>query len=231
MRTRSALPCLSRGLRARGVVMVEAAFTVAVVLLVTLGAIVLTTMVNAKATLDVGVGRGLRMGATRGNIERSLSNVIPDIDVWQRTGTDAPPSTLKPFLFSADSTLDHYDSWAEDRFKRKFRELPREWIYTMVYVNESLRQSLGGSLRYPCDATERSNLSCLDCRFIDPLLRPPDGVSSSSDLRLNPLRMECSYTPLAASFAPVLSLVEFLSGNSVPNPFVVRTSQAISAYN
>lgn len=228
---------LRKGPGERAVVIIEAIFEVVLVLIAVWSVLLFTFVLASKVTLELGVSRALRAGVTRGNIDRAATVTIPDINTWHATArgsssssSPTPPQDLLSFLKSAQGDLAHYDSWANERFKRSFAALPVEWLYTLVYINESVRSSLGSLVQYPCDATVSGPYGCLDCRFTDPLLRAAAEVSSNTILERNPLRVECAIRPPMALTAPLASFVSSLSRRPGFPSFVIRTQQLIDAY-
>ncbi|MBN8550902.1 MAG: pilus assembly protein [Deltaproteobacteria bacterium] len=215
----------ARVLDQRAATLIETAIILPLFLFFILFVIWLGISFHEKATLSTSLGGGLRAAATRSDffLMNSSTGILPAVQAWSG---GSPDPALKPVLAHnapgpSDWGEEFYDS--VDGTSKVFGglplgSLPKPYIFALIYVHESLRQSLGGSVRYPCDPYSSTDpAGCVGCRF----LNPEDGsldpyVDGSGNLLPPPtdrLGLQCDYRPANFIIGPLTRILGQITGN------------------
>ena len=202
---------------------------------------------NERGALVSAVTLGIRSGITRGNPVLSGENpntgagaLLPSLSTidWTDEATQrllaAGPATLV-----ADAPL-FYQTWTETVFPGStFETLPREYIYSLVYTLNHLRDSLGSRVRFPClpDGEEvgsgptTQGPGCVACRFVNPsATSQADAYNAFTDCAtpancsapVNRFGIQCLYQPDNLVLDPIFQLTSLLTGERGRSRFVLR---------
>ena len=210
--------------------MVEAAFGIVVVLALCFALLVGTLLIRAKLELNTAVDRGVRLGFTRGSLERSAADLIPALDDWRAGSADIVPPALLPLITTETNAVprgvQHLNSWSVPNFGRPVNRLPREWLFALIYAQQHFRNALGASVKFPCEADPNTGYGCLDCHLSLP---PEVVVGAVGELSPTPVILECAFVPFDFLIRPLLNLLAIYSGPG-GNPIRLRSSQAVFGY-
>ena len=195
--------------------MVELAIVLPFLLFGILFFIWLGIMMHAKSSLDSAVTRALRLAVTRGAEEISGVDTIPRIHGWLAVPQTYGDSDVEPLLaYNLDPStnwLSWYDDRASEVFGGGFQSLPPEYVYAVVYVNESMKQSIGSSIKYPCDPASLENGSgCLGCWFLHPESLAP-GEPYMDTVPRRRLGLECRFQPSSGVLKPLVAMLSLIS--------------------
>lgn len=235
------------GPQERGGYLVEFALGLPVVLLLIFIVIWISVILHARSTLTVVLGQALRLAATRGDSSLVGTDIIPDIQAW--TGDPAqvaPPASLNQFLASPDleatTYWDYYNTVSLDPVfggvagtsgSVRLNETQPEYIYALVYFNQSLRQSIGPTVRFPCDPTLADGSGCVSCVFLNPnslfsnAVGPQDPWDTAVDgpIPRRRLGMECQYRPSSVFLDPVVKLLRIIAGPAAISPIIITRTK------
>lgn len=199
-----------------GAILLETVFMFPIVLVSLLMMIWAALTVHAQISLSSAMINGLRLAATRGVVERAGSLLIPDLEDFV-VGTET--EAIKGLLMSDpegdwEEAKAIYDGWAQENFSLDFNKLPLEWIQAVIYVQESMRISVGRSVKYPCDpnAAGSAGVDCLLCQIVSGQSLDPGVDPESSDS--GRIALACSYQPNNAVLDFFLKIMSTLTGNA-----------------
>ena len=211
----------------RGATMLEIALTLPFFLVGIFLFIWIGVVIHGKSSLDAAVTKSLRLAATRGVDELLGVSIIDDVQDWLSSGSTNPGPRLQGLLATEDwgQAGPYYDELVSEVFSgRNLIDLPPEYIYALVYVNESMKQSVGPSLRMPCDpANLADGGGCMACSFLDPDSYRSAFDSGSPTSKPPPRRtmgLECRYQPAHFLLRPLVSLLAMIGG-STATPLIV----------
>jgi len=223
--------------RQTGGVMLETALVLPLFLIGVLTFIWLTYSINLRSSLTSSISRALRLAVTRGNEEIVGSRLIEDIDDW--LDGQNPTPRLEAMLASHDigwqNAEVHYNNnttWPV--FHRSLRQMPPVYTYVLVYLNEGMRQSVGSSLRFPCDPhAGQAGTGCMSCTFLNPdnmkKDQPYQGLSGSNEPPLQSLGLECEVQPHNFILSPIFSLLRYVLGAATAPDFTIQQRSFIRA--
>ena len=221
----------------RGAALVELALTLPIFLAGLLFFIWLGISFNATNSLKSAVPRAIRLAATRGPDDLLGTRIIGDVHAWRADQND---EGRMPTLLSLPSehwgtALKRYDESVAAVFGSSWtlRDLPPEYTYALIYVNEAMRQSVGATLRFPCDADDPvDGAGCLECEFLNPdSLKPASQMLKDGDspYDIDPPRrsigLECRYQPQTAVVTPLVRLLSLLAGKTMASTIVFSHKQ------
>ena len=197
-------------------------------------------VMNAKSALTASVSRAPRIAITRADSKLLGGHMIQPIENWHdHTETQAERERVyKLLMYPPENPATNW-FWtdAEHRYNTEavkvfnpaggLRGMPPEYIYTLVYLNEYMRQSVGGSVRYPCEPDAPDAAGCFSCTF----LNPDDWGTVPGSYNKTPptdrIGVECRYQPGHYLIEPIQGLLRFVSGNgSTARVIVKRNGQA-----
>ena len=185
--------------RESGVALIETIIVLPLFLILVFFFIWLGSALNAKAALTSAVGQAVRLAITRGNEFTIPTPLFAVVDEWQNSTEVIPPSALTEVLchgIEPDKCITIYQQCTYGRLfgianvPGGIRQVPREYLYAMIYLNEAMRQSLGGMVKFPCKpdtssvglcpadiydaiADAPSGEGCMLCIFLDTRHVPP----------------------------------------------------------
>ena len=225
-----------------GGVLIEAALVLPIFIAVIFAFIWAGYYFNAKTSLSSTLIRSLRTSVTRGNFALG-EGTIQDIEDWYTFG-GAPSARLDSLLRSSDITWNtaksFYDNEATEVVRTTINTfgpvipnpimpdyVPRSYVYTYVMLYEGFRQSVGKSLRYPCNPDLPGGDRCLMCVLVhpDPALRNPrasfaeaftvQGTTFDTYPSSTGLGLRCRYKPNAFMLRPVMNMLNIMTGGTL----------------
>ena len=135
--------------------------------------------ITSSASFDRWMTQAPRL-MTRGKESAMGKQMISQVQSWNASG-GAIPTDLLPLLTSnvnASSAEDYLNGATMGVFASggiKFSDLPPEYIYAFVYLNQGLSEAIGPTVKFPCDptaspaaATEDAGPGCVGCEFLNP---------------------------------------------------------------
>lgn len=237
----------------RGATMVEAALTLPFLLFGTLFFVWIAVSKNEEATFDAALGSAMRLAATRGDpfllAPFGTSSSLPAVDNWKSGGGGGPFNPSIEDLMTHDVDWgsigeSYYDSYSLGAFASivpNLKDLPLQYLYTLVYINESMRLGVGNSLRYPCDPTQFSGAGCLDCKFLAPdasALSYADycsahpgcqcAVGGFCPIPIDAIAIECRYRPANFLLGPLIGMIRILAGSYGDSLLVMRRTRVFN---
>jgi len=208
----------------RGASLIEISIVIPFVLFGILIMIWLGLTIHANTSLESALTRSLRLAATRGVAENTGAQIISAVQNWEE------PRISDLLIHNVDPTdaMAYYDTMTANIFgntNTTLKSLPPEYIYALVYLNESMKQSIGGGIRFPCKADDaESGVGCLDCSFLNPtsLEASFDGTPKlyTDQPPRRSMGLECHYQPSDSLVAPLSALIRLISGSG-SKPLVV----------
>ncbi len=208
-----------------GSVMVEVAIFLPLLLALLFFILFITTTINARTSLSQAVTSS-RLALTRGQTERIGSEVLSDIQDWHFGAV--PSGRLTALLASPGlegEVPSYYDDVADDTFLIDDHvDLPAHYTYALVYAHQSMKQSLGSSVRYPCNPNDADGAGCLACKNIDPFpyLDSSAGMIGSPTYSRQFVGVECEYRPSNTLLNPFLSLLRMVAGDGANSLLVIK---------
>lgn len=211
-----------------GVVLLEAILTIPLIILLVLFFIWFATLVNARAGLMSTIENGIRAAATRGRVDLTGSELLPEITDWRCGATNAPSGALQKLLFSKEFLpelpIDVYDSW-NSHLTPQLRDLPLHNLYALIYILEGMKGTIGSSLRYPCDPASDAGAGCLKCFFLNPgTLTTEAATQEEIDMTLLRTAVQCDYRVEGVLAGTIDSLLRLTTGASGPRSIVSYTA-------
>jgi hypothetical protein len=206
--------------------MIETAIILPLVLVAIFVAIGLAAIANGRSALSSAMTEAIRLAATRG--DQALmggEQMISPVESY-RSGDDL--SILKPLLSSGEVKDEDFKLFLNDCFGRihgttSLKELPPQYIYSLVFINQALQQSIGPSLKFPCIPPggsppgaggacpiERS-AGCVSCYLINP--DTFDFTAASADPDPNRYAIRCEYSPSSVFLDPIYRIFSVFSSN------------------
>ncbi len=204
--------------------MLETAIILPLVLVAIFIAIGLAAIANGRSALSSAMTEAMRLAATRGDMDLMGGEqmVIP---VKRYLDTNELEE-LMPLLASGDVKFEDLKTFANECFGRvhstqSLKQLPIQYIYSLVYIHQALRQSIGPSLNFPCNppgGTPPSSIcsaatrpGCVSCYLINP--DTFDFTLISSDPDPNRYAIRCEYSPSSVFLDPIYRIFSLFSGN------------------
>lgn len=132
---------------------------------------------DANSAMTMAVGPGIRLGITRGNSNLMGGGLIDGIDNFDWTKSASLQLFMSEGLAGGVSYAQQvYDSNSQAVFGTDFKDLPKAYLYSIAYINQFMKESLGKRVRYPCNPSQDSEdptidprgPGCLLCQFINP---------------------------------------------------------------
>lgn len=217
---------------------------------------------NERATLDTAVGHGIRLAATRGNTRLVHDEILTSVHTWngEAIGTsvfthpklkellvfpgtlpDGSPAQwgdVRPIL--NHDVVGAFEGTLSDLYggQTPFQKLPPEYIYTIIYIHQTVRQSLGDSVRYPCNPNDPDGAGCLLCSFLN-----PETFTAQPNLQYNVghpgeppptnlIAVECSYRPATFLLTPLVKMLSMVSPNGYAfSPYTLTVRRRFTFFN
>lgn len=219
-----------------GASMVETAILLPLILIAIFIAIGLAVVANGRSALSSGMTEGLRLAATRG--DNSLMGGEDIIAPVRSYISSLDLSELKLLISSgqieeADYALFLNRCFGSIHDTTSLKTLPAQYIYTLIYINQALRQSIGPSLRFPCvppggspppgggDCPTARDAGCVSCYLINPTsldFTPSDTADP------NTYAIRCEYSPSNIFLDPIFRLFALFSpgSSSTGGRFIIK---------
>lgn len=210
----------TRAASTHGISTIEFSFIAPILFAIVFAVIYFGQVYSARVSLSTAVG-AVRTGFARGDLSVVLPGLatIPDIANFKSSpgNPHVPPAHLADLLASTDQNgvapgkafgaNGIYATMLADTYGGSpapaLKDLSETKLYTLVFISQMMAQSIGPSLRYPCE--ERG---CLYCKFL-----PDPGTPGDPSTRYT--GVECSYRPSSMFLDPVLSLLSLMTGGLV----------------
>lgn len=237
----------NRSQRAAGATLLEIALALPFTLLGLFFLIWVGLTIHAKTSLDAAVTRALRLASTRGVDELLGVEVISDVQRWN----DGVATTRLPQLLSRNVNWSEaqdyykklllnvfavYDDEGQPKEIEGLYNMPPEYIYALVYINEAMRQSIGEQIRYPCDPSNlEEGQGCMACSFLNPSTDQEHGMQPGFDAAhifraagtsVPPPRrrigVECRFQPSHILLSPIVALLRIIAGQASMPLIVLR---------
>lgn len=196
-----------------GAVLVEIAILFPLFFFGVLFFIWISTVFNAKSAMTNAVARAVRLAITRSDPNLVGGHTIEDLEVFISSRVQS--DRFKILLSNNVDWQNAEDNYEDFNAGDKLSDLPPEYLYSLVYVYQYLRQSLSGELRYPCDPalpTEEdppAGAGCIKCSFAG------NGTSEFG--------LDCSYQPSHILLTPMVNLLRMVSGEALmPQILITR---------
>ena len=230
---------------ARGVALVEIAIVLPLFLGVVLIFIWLAVMLNARAALTSAVEDGVMLAVTRANQNTLTEPLLPVIDNnWLGTGGNSFPAALQDVMCQdasdpgSTACVSKYNVCTVGQtYTTTLDKLPAQYTYMLAYINEAMRQSLGGMVKFPCNPTGPSSLApicpsstyssasnlqpddlgpgCMICAFLETDVDPPRIPQPPIDLSgysVDQIGLMTSKMAIACSYEPDATVARPLQG-------------------
>jgi hypothetical protein len=216
----------------RGVTLVETAIFLPVVLLAIFIVIGVAVMLNARRSLSSALVESVRLANTRGNVALVGQSLIQPVSNYVSGGSFNSIASYisSPTLQSAEAE-GFLNGCFGSVYGRPLSQLPTQYIYTLIYMNKALQESIGGTLRFPCRVQGGTNPGgscqaappptpgCVACYLLNPttldltpVLTPPDP---------NVIALRCEYTPASLFMRSITGLLSLIGAGGGVSPFVV----------
>jgi len=234
--------------RSRGASLIETA----IVLPVALGAIFviigIAIMLNARSGLTSGMSQALRLANTRGNAALMGESVLGALDTY--AASSSPGFTpIAPLLSSNVSETDaaaFYNTCFGAVYGVELRQLPPQYLYTLAYLHQALKQTIGPSIRFPCappggapptglnncqpPAPSSREPGCIACYLLDSRdldLNPQTIPAGGGALSLDPNRiaLRCEYSPASVFISPAIALLGLFQSGGVSGPAMLTITR------
>ncbi len=253
---RSPCRCHNNVKSASGATVIETVIFLPILLILVFFCYWLGVMSNTKAAFSVAVKEALYLAVTRSdpltlNLTAATtlpSGSIPSVTTWiNGSGSPQIDSLLywngSSYNLSSDPNYNVYYSRTNSNGvlrsiapQQDLYDLPASYTYALIYIYQTMRQSVGDSIRYPCDPTPANpndGAGCLLCFFDDPI-NPGSGnlFDPNVDPSLNPnygpgnIAISCSFTPDTLIGNVLRALFRLVTGNSA-TPFVTLNQSAL----
>lgn len=222
-----------------GVVFTEIALLLPIIISFVFFSLWIGVTLNARTSFTSALGNAPRLALTRGDATRSGTALIAAIESWHESGEVSQDllrlmasSHFQPFDINYYNLLDPQHSPTVEVFGRTLQEMPPAYSYVLVYTYEALHQSVGGSLRYPCDPYGHSNhdalsgSGCLSCRFLHPFDYSP-GAPLVRDPPITRIRLSCDFQPDNTLLRPALRFLSLLGGRDVTQKALVINRKVV----
>ena len=226
-------PIAKRQHSERGVTLVEVSFGLPLLLLGIYAVIFFSMTLNARGSLTSAVSNGTRLAFTRSVDAEMGTTLIPEVRAYLNSGiaTGALDQLLATPGLENVAFLPGNGGWYMNQWNSTLSlggdisKLPPSYLYALVYTYRHFRQSVGGTVRFPCDPHDPVNgAGCLRCTNLNATTGtraaslPSAPILGDSDYDLNAVGVSCEYRPADLFFTPLLRLV---SGGSI-GPIIIE---------
>lgn len=209
---------------------------------------------NDKAALSSAVTRAVRLAATRGSLAGARNqdiHQIADIEDWISSGGATLSTRLQELLVHGVDTQDAFDKFysasnqTTDVFQRPLYQLPASYTYALVYFNEAIKQSIGSSVRFPCDPNDtdgtdpQHGYGCVECKFLNPSTldytfwnsRGPNNGGSilRNDVPAYQVAMDCKFRQASFLIGPLSRLLSIVTGDTSSSIFILNKNASFNA--
>lgn len=221
-----------------GATLLETALFLPFVLLTIFIVIGIAVTLNARESLSNAMTDSLRLAHTRGN-SALVGTPIGAVATY-KSGGGFPPiesyiATLPGESLAAES---FFDACFGATYGQPLRQLPEQYIYTLIYINKSLQQSIGPTLRFPCAVPggstppgcpnlQSAQAGCVGCYLLNPTTNDfsPSSVAPDPDV----ISLRCEYSPSGLFMRPIVGLFALVGAATGSNPFVIQRDFTFNA--
>lgn len=182
---------------------------------------------NGKSSLTTAGSRAIRLALTRAD-RNATQGVAPiqELDDWiDSNGFNQGPRIERFFAqgVNFDEALDYYRQKSigtvfQGSGGRDLYQMPLQYSYALAYFYEYLKQSVGPTLKYPCDpysesAADSYGSGCVSCIFVNP---EENNITEPFSGQIPDDRMgfECSYQPSTFLLTPITNLLGYMTGGA-----------------
>lgn len=227
-----------------GAVMLQAAIGMPLFLIIILFLVWLGTTLNARVSLETSLRSALRLATTRGILASTDDiRMMPSLEELLTGATSGDSRRAEKLMNSTDSSFLQALSYVNATTVRpifgssaSLENLPREYAYALVYLNQALKTSIGNAnFKFPCNASDptKSDPGCLQCVFLHPECMdlteiadtsalcktagrtkrtPPPGIQWDADtFPRGQLAMRCFYRLPNSLWSPLIGLLNLMS--------------------
>jgi hypothetical protein len=188
---------------------------------------------NARGSLSSAVSNGARLAFTRSVDAEMGTTLIPEVQAYLNSGiaTGALDQLLATPGLESTAFIPGAGGWYMSQWNatlglnNDISKLPASYLYALVYTYRHFKQSVGNTVRYPCDPHDPVNGGgCLRCTNLNATTgsRAPSPNMSPAlgdpNYDLNAVGVSCEYRPADFFFTPLLRLV---SGGSI-GPIIIE---------
>lgn len=215
----------------KGATIVETVIALPLFLAVFLFFIFIGIAYNAKTSLAQATGMA-RHAYTRGQSSLVGSEIIQSVQDWQGGfvgSTYLPPADVQALLSSpaesgsAFGAGGYYNSTTQTNYAgADFIDLPTPDIYALIYAYQSMLQSVGPTLRFPCDPNLANGSGCMRCRNINPSEFDGSATLAPTTFGFNTqfIGLQCEYRPSSIFVDPIVALLRVMIGNAAMAPLI-----------
>jgi len=187
---------------------------------------------NAKSSLTDAVSRAVRLAITRGDPSQAGVPPIADVDDWVNNKGSPDMARVTALLSRGVDFNDAQIYYNNRSLGAVFAGMslnkvsgspgmPLGYSYALIYLYEYLKQSIGPSIRYPCDpygnGAHDDGAGCISCVFMNPDCKTVSGTNEfdayHGNVPDNRIGMECTFQPANFILTPLVRLFKYLSGN------------------
>ena len=246
----------SRYRSSAGATMIETVIILPLVLVLFFFMIWLGVMSNTQGIFKQSVNNALMLAATRGDDLLMHQDIIPQFQTW----TSGPPTGIilrlltwdngKPISWNAPASWGSSPrsvmtsiTLANARISGQasapqIQDMPNRYIYTLIYIYQSMRQGIGNALRYPCADVLAGGpdsylagsqfAGCLVCQFENP------DNSGSRTFTIDPaisaeIKISCYFRPDETILRPLANMIDLASRSTGAgsSPLVLKLTRTI----
>jgi len=217
----------------RGVTLIEVSFGLPLLLLGIYAVIFFSMTLNARGSLTSAVSNGTRLAFTRSVDAEMGTTLIPEVRAYLNSGsaTGALDQLLATPGLENTAFIPGGGGWYMTEWNatlslgNDISKLPPSYLYALVYTYRHFKQSVGSTVRFPCDPHDPVNgAGCLRCTNLNASTasRAPSPntlpILGDPDYDLNAVGVSCEYRPADLFFTPLLRLV---SGGTI-GPIIIQ---------
>lgn len=212
--------------RVEGAAFVEFIFALPVFFLLITFFMWLAVLLNARTSLTLALGYATRLALTRADDARVGKDLILPVNDWIDNGR--VDESLARLLFADTKGADwaHYSSSNSSLspvasvFGESLQDMPKQYAYILIYIYESIRQSVGSSARFPCDprnldgTDDSDGFGCVKCEFLHPQDLSLENERYGLDVPRTRARIRCEYKPDGVLSRLVSGMFGLVTGSS-----------------
>lgn len=217
----------------RGAVFVDLAFALPIFLAAIFIILWYSYMLNARAAITAAVTTAARLAVTRGDVYRLGYSIVQYRYDEQNAGEVQLYTNL-----SGGYTDTDYDQWSAEDPDNLGNEcspsiaskLPMTYHHALVYAYRAMADSVGSTLRFPCDPTAADGDGCVTCYFELFGATCAEVTAGTVVLPKDTMILVCDYKPYNLLMAPILGLLKTVSGDPHMGIFTRKASTGSEAW-
>jgi hypothetical protein len=189
-------------------------------------------MYNARSSLVSAMENSLRVALTRSNLSLSMADeesLYQYLDTLCSSLSGSGRNALEPILFAnqkEEAGIDeynrntaHWKDWYQSGEGALFCEQPLHNIYAIVFIQLTMQNSVGNSVKFPCDPRsddKDAGAGCMRCIPLNPCSLDRSLVKSSCDQStiFHRVAIECEFRPDSVFVAPFDALANLVTGSN-----------------